>query len=214
MDASGTFVAFNVGRVNPTKRSIQNWVYVVRRMDARVMTRLRLDRSHYVAGWLGDRIILTSYDDGGTVQLLDWRRSTPVLEYLGSVAERSSVGDLTVSYAGAVRGCLSVWRLSKAPRTSDDCPKDQVLAVSPDGRWAISRDLHWVRLRDGEWLTVDRRPDGVLGQSARFLPDGRVLIDVVRSVSVGGVRVAATVLCSRSAGCDLVPTRRLAANAL
>jgi hypothetical protein len=190
LDASGRFVAFNVGHVNPAKRSVQSWVYVVRLADARVLTRLRVDRSRLVSGWLGDQVRLAAFDDS-TVQLLDWNRPTPVL----------------VDFAGADRNCLSVWRLSKAPRTSDDCAEDEVLAVSPDGRWAISRDLHWVRLHDGEWLTVDRRPDGVLGRSATFLPDGRVLIDVIRSVSVSGTRVAATVLCSRDSGCVRVPVR-------
>lgn len=97
------------------------------------------------------------------------------------------------------------------PRTSDDCPRDPVLDMSPDGRWAITHDLRWVRLHDAAWLLVGARPDGhappegLAARSATFLGDGRALVDL----TLNGTNVEATVLCSRHAGCLRVPTRHV-----
>jgi hypothetical protein len=83
------------------------------------------------------------------------------------------------------------------------CPDDEILAMSTDGRQAITRDVYWVSLRSGKETRVGGRPDGVMARSASFLADGSALIDL----TLDGTGVEATVLCSRAAGCRRVPAR-------
>jgi hypothetical protein len=181
------------------------WVYVVAVADAHVVWKVRLDQVRYVVGWLGNRLILSPPGVGETVQLLDWQRATPVLDDLGpdSNVRRTLAGDITIVTAGGDDGCLSVWRFTESADSDGVCPDDQILAMSPDGRFAISHDLHWVRLSNGRTTSVGGRPDGVMARSASFLPDGTALVDL----TLDGTSVEATLLCSREAGCRRVVGR-------
>jgi hypothetical protein len=206
VDGSGRYLAFAVGKANLTQQRIDAWVYVVSVADARVVRKLRLDTAREAVGWLGNRVILASYGGYETVQLLDWHRATPVLEDLGpgSTVLRNPAGLISLIDAGGPSGCLAVWRFTPARHGIDACPDDQILAMSPDGRQALTHDLHWVSLRSGRATPVGGRPDGVMARSASFLPDGRALIDL----TLDGSSVDATVLCSRANGCRRVSARR------
>jgi hypothetical protein len=204
-DASGTYAAFDVGRDSSSHRRIYTWVYVVAIADGHVVWKVRLDQFRHVVGWLGNRLILAAPSVGETVQLLDWQRVTPMLDDLGpdSRALRTLAGDITIVTAGGDHGCLSVWRFAESADGDDVCPDDQMLAMSPDGRFAISHDLHWVRLSNGRTTSIGGRPDGVVARSASFLPDGSALVDL----TLDGSSVEATLLCSREAGCRRVVGR-------
>jgi hypothetical protein len=205
IDGSGSFLAIKVEQASLTAPRVRTRVYILARSDAHVLASLRVERTRYVAGWLGDRVVLASYEENVSVQLLDWQRATMVLEDLGPRSQvlTDRAGDIGLVDVGGAGGCLSVWRFTPQPRSEDGCPDDQILAMSPDGEWAITHDLRWVRLSDAAWFDVGGRPDGVSARSASFLADGRALVDV----SLDGSRVEATLLCVRDGGCRRVPTR-------
>jgi hypothetical protein len=204
IDASGRYLAFTVSLASLTERLPRTWVYIVDLRQARVITSARVDWDRYVAGWLGDRVVVGSFRLNVSVQLLDWQRPTMALEDLGP-ASRVLIdlrGEVMVVQASTRRRCLSVWRFTRSSHAAD-CPQDQVLAISPNGAWAVTQDLRWVGLRRGHPSTVGDRPPGVTARSASFLPDGRVLVDV----SLDGFGVEATLLCSLDQGCRKVPAR-------
>jgi hypothetical protein len=205
LDGSGKYFAFTIDQIRPPHRRPQCWVYVVSAADGRVIKTLLLDNGRYVAGWLGDRVVLGSHVEHVDVRLLDWRVATPVLDDLGPDAWvlTDPSGDITLVTAGGDEACLVVWHFAPNPRGNQDCPADQILAMSADGRYAITQGLHWVRLNESRATRVGGRPDGVVARSASFLADGRALVDL----TLDGTHVTATLLCSRTHGCQRVPTR-------
>lgn len=203
LDGSGRYLAFTAEKANSSKRRLETWVYVASLSEARVLMRKRLQPGRYVAGWLGDRVIVTSALGVANVWLLPWHRATPSLDDLGSaVVYHSSAGDINVIAVRGDQGCVGVGRFLHPVREIDGCVDDQILAMSPEGRTAITYDLRWVQLRSGAVSLIGERPDGIVARSASFLPDGSALVNV----TLDGVNTAATLHCTRDA-CTRVLTR-------
>jgi hypothetical protein len=199
VDADGRRVAFIVVAASRTDFGIQTvrtWAVVVSVSDGLLTATWGVPPQASVSGWFGDQVVIARSAIGLAPLLIDaGGRRAPRELATGSVAVGDSVGD--VEFLGPdLDHCLTGWRLGLAPRTGNGrCPDDALVAASPDGRWAVTRDQRWLARASGRSTAMMRRPPGWPVDSVDFVDARRARV-VVRLP--GRLLVA---LCSRQAGC-------------
>jgi hypothetical protein len=202
LDATGQLLAFTVGAASLTEYRTRTWAFVVSVADAAVRTTTGLAKDVSLLGWFGDRLVIDRSEIGRPPLLIDGTgRETPRGLAVGSSAVADGVGDVQFVGPDLIR-CLTGWRLGLMPRTGVDvCPDDALVALSPDGRWGVTRDLRWVNRSTGRSTPMTRRPPRWPVDSVDFAGERRALV-VVR---FPGRRLG--VLCSLRAGCARALTR-------
>jgi hypothetical protein len=196
LDSTGRRVAFIVGAPRLTEYHTRTWAFVVSVGGASVRTTTGLPEDALLLGWFGDRLVIDRSATGRGPVLVDATgRETPRELAPGSSAVADGVGDL--QFVGPdLDHCLTGWRLGLVPRNSVDvCPDDALVALSPDGRWGVTRGLRWLDRATGRSTPMTRRPPRWPVDSVDFADERRVRV-VVR---FPGRRLG--VLCSLRAGC-------------
>jgi len=199
VDADGRRVAFIVATASRSElgiRTIRTWVVVASVGDGDLRTARAVPPEASLSGWFGDQVVVDRSAIGLSPLLIDGtgRRAPHDLD-TGSSAIGDAGGDVQFVGADLMR-CLTGSRLGLAPRTGiESCPDDALVAASPDGRWAVTRDLRWLDRATGRSTAMTRRPPGWPVDSVEFVDDRRTRV-VVRLP--GRMLVA---LCSRQAGC-------------
>jgi hypothetical protein len=196
LDATGRRVAFIAAAPQRSEYRTRTWAFVVSVGDARVRTTTGLPEDALLLGWFGDRLVIDRSAIGQAPLLVDATgRETPRELAPGSSAVSDGVGDLQFVGPDLVH-CLTGWRLGLVPRTGVDvCPDDSLVALSPDGRWGVTRDLRWLNRATGRSTPMTRRPPRWPVESIDFADERHARV-VVR---FPGRRLA--VLCSLGAGC-------------
>jgi hypothetical protein len=196
LDASGRRLAFTVSATSLTEYRIRTWAFVVSVADAAVRTTTGLPKDVSLLGWFGDRLVIDRSEIGRPPLLIDGtgREASRGLA-VGSNAVADGVRDVQFVGPDLVH-CLTGWRLGLVARTGVDiCPDDTLVALSPDGRWGVTRDLRWLDRATGRSTPMTRRPPRWPVESVDFADERRVRV-VVR---FPGRRL--DVLCSLRAGC-------------
>jgi hypothetical protein len=113
----------------------------------------------------------------------------------GISAVADGVGDVQFIGPDLVH-CLTGWRLGIAPQTgADTCPDDALMALSPQGRWAVTRDLRWLDRSTGHSTPLSGRPAAWPVESVDFVDGQRALV-VLRAFGRW-----LNVLCAQRTGC-------------
>jgi hypothetical protein len=200
LDAAGRRVAFIVRAARLTEYRTRTWAFVVTVRDAAVRTTTGLPEEASLLGWFGDRLVIDQSAIGRAPLLIDGSgRETPRELGPGISAVADGVGDVQFVAPDLVH-CLTGWRLGLVPRTGAHvCPDDALVALSPDGRWGVTRDLRWLSRATGLSTPMTRRPSRWPVESVDFLDDRRARV-VVR---LPGRPVG--VLCSLRTGCARQP---------
>jgi hypothetical protein len=196
LDASGRRVAFIVGAPRLAEPRTRTWAFVVSVGDAVVRTTTGLPEEASLLGWFGDQLVIDRSAIGRAPVLVDGTgREAPRELAAGSSAVADGVGDVQFVGPDLVQ-CLTGWRLGLVPRTGAGvCPEDALVALSPDGRWGVTRDLRWLDRATGLSTPMTRRPPRWPVESVDFADDRRARV-VVRFPGR-----PLRVLCSRRAGC-------------
>lgn len=196
LDATGRRVAFIVGAPRLTEYRTRTWAFVVSVGDAGVRTTTGLPEDASLLGWFGDRLVIDRSAIGRAPVLVDATgRERPLELAAGSSAVADGVGDLQFVGPDLVH-CLTGWRLGLVPRSGVDvCPDDALVALSPDGRWGVTRDLRWLNRGTGLSTPMTRRPPRWPVESVDFADDRRARVVVRFPGRPLGV------LCSLRAGC-------------
>jgi hypothetical protein len=196
LDATGRRVAFIAAAPQRSEYRTRTWAFVVSIRDATVQTTTGLPEDALLLGWFGDRLVIDRSAIGLAPVLVDAAgRETPRELAPGTSAVSDGVGDLQFVGPDLVH-CLTGWRLGLVPRTGVAvCPDDALVALSPDGRWGVTRDLRWLNRATGRSTPMTRRPPRWPVESVDFADARRALV-VVR---FPGRRLG--VLCSLRAGC-------------
>jgi hypothetical protein len=196
LDAAGRRVAFIAAAPQRSEYGTRTWAFVVSVGDASVRTTTGLPEDALLLGWFGDRVVIDRSAIGRGPLLIDGSgRETPRELAPGGSPVVDGVGDVQFDSPDLVH-CLTGWRLGLVPRTRVDvCPDDALVALSPDGRWGVTRDLHWLSRVTGRSTPMTRRPSRWPVESVHFVDDRRARV-VVR---LPGRPVG--VLCSLRTGC-------------
>lgn len=196
LDGAGQRVAFIVGAASLTEPRTRTWAFVVSVGDAVVLTTQGVPQEASLSGWFGDRVVIDRSAIGRSPVLIDGAGREPPHELgAGISAVADGVGDVQFVGPDLVH-CLTGRRLGLVPRTGvDSCPGDALVAMSPHGRWAVTRDLRWLDRTTGLSTPMTRRPPVWPVESVDFVGDRRARV-VVR---LSGRQLV--VLCSLRAGC-------------
>jgi hypothetical protein len=98
--------------------------------------------------------------------------------------------------------CLTGWWLGLGQRYDrDTCPSNAVVALSPRGRWAVTRDLRWLDRATGRATQLTGRPGSWPVDSVDFVDDEHALVVINDS------RRRLEVLCSQRSGCSRIDAR-------
>jgi hypothetical protein len=196
LDATGRRVAFTVRAPRLTEYRTRTWAFVVSVADASVRTTTGLPEDALLLGWFGDRLVIDQSEIGRPPVLIDGTgRETPRELGVGSSAVADGDGDVQFVGPDLVH-CLTGWRLGLVPRTGVGvCPDDALVALSPDGRWGVTRDLHWLNQATGRSTPMTRPPPRWPVESVDFADDRRARVVVRLPGRPLGV------LCSLRAGC-------------
>jgi hypothetical protein len=196
VDADGRHVAFIARVPSPTERHVRAWAYVVSVPDVVVLVIDAVVRQSMVGGWFGDRVVIDQSAVGLPPVLLDGAgRAAPRELARGISVVGDGEGD--VQFVGSDLGhCLTGWWLGLLPRMGSDlCPGSAVVALSPRGRWGVTRDLRWLdRFTEGA-TNLTGRSHGWLAESVDFVNEQHALV-VIRDATR-----QLTVLCTVRAGC-------------
>jgi hypothetical protein len=200
LDATGRRVAFIAAAPQRSEYRTRTWAFVVSVGHASVRTTTGLPADALLLGWFGDRLVIDRSAIGLAPVLVDATgRQAPRELAPGTSAVSDGTGDLQFVGPDLVH-CLTGWRLGLVPRTGADlCPDDALVALSPDGRWGVTRDLRWLSRATGLSTPMTRRPSRWPVESVDFLDDRRARV-VVR---LPGRPVG--VLCSLRTGCARQP---------
>jgi hypothetical protein len=197
LDATGRRVAFIAAAPQRSEYRTRTWAFVVSVRDASVRTTTGLPEDALLLGWFGDRLVIDRSAIGLAPVLVDATgREAPRELAAGSSAVGDGVGDVQLVGPDLVH-CVTGWRLGLVPRTGvDGCPDDTLVALSPDGRWGVTRDLRWLNRVTGRSTAMRGRPPRWPVESIDFVGNRRTRVVVRFPGRPLGV------LCSLRAGCE------------
>lgn len=196
VDTGGTRVAFTVRLASLTEPGSRTWVYVASIRDGVVLTASAVQRQALVSGWFGDQVVIDRSGIGLPPMLVDGAGIEAPRELDPGIAVvADGVGDVQFIGSDLVH-CVTGSRLGLVPRTrSDRCPDDALVALSPLGRWAVTRDMRWLDRSTGRTTRLTGGPAGWRVESVDFVDDRRAL------VVVSGATRQFHMLCSVRGAC-------------
>jgi hypothetical protein len=196
VDAVRKRVAFMVRMSSLPQPGLGTWVYIVSIRDAVVLRALTVPRQALLSGWFGDQAVIDQSAVGLPPVLLDGAGTEAPRELeQGINAVADGVGDVQFVSSDLVH-CLTGWRLGLVPHVrSDVCPDDALVALSPVGRWAVTRDMRWLDHSTGRSRQLTGGPASWPVESVDFVDDQRAL------VAIRGAGLRLSVLCSPRGGC-------------
>jgi len=200
--ATGAHLAVMVRRRDLSRSVIRQWLDVVALDDALAITSTRVTVGSTVLGWFGPYVVVQPPVDAGVdrpVRLIDGTGRGPARVVSARVtALDDGRGDVQLRIADE-EGCASLSGLGLGARRGlQICPDDELLALSPDGAWGMTRDLRWVDVATSTYRPLAGRPVGHSARTIDVVADGTVLL----RFSAG--RRTLTALCSRD-GCARLP---------
>ena len=201
--ATGAHLAVMVRRRDLTRSVVRQWLDVVALDDALAVTSTRVPVGSTVRGWFGPYVVVQPPGGAGTdqpVRLIDGTGRGPARVVSARVtALDDGRGDVQLRTAGT-DGCASLPGLGLAARQGlEICPDDELLALSPDGAWGMTRDLRWVDVATAAYRPLAGRPAGHSAAAVDVVAGDQVLLRFAAR------RRTISALCSRDGACARLP---------